>query len=74
MSSIRKIVRDLVAKRKAAGLSVSEVARRIGVGDARTQILRYERGVEPKLYILIRWARALGVDVRMVVVPSKGAR
>ena len=58
----RKLLRSLIAARTKAGLSQSEVARRMGI--PQPAIVRLEAGTHsPTLTTLARYASAIGVDL-----------
>ena len=65
MECIRVLVEQLIADRKALGLSQTEMSRRACMG--RNTIHNAEAGNhQPSLMAIIRWAEALGWDVRLV--------
>lgn len=67
------VVRQLVDRRLALGLSQREVARRAGL--AQSIISEGERGNHtPGLDTLTAWADGLGAEVRLVERPKRGAR
>jgi len=56
------LLRSLIEAREKAGLSQSEVARRMGV--PQPAIVRFEAGTHsPTLTTLSRYASAIGVDI-----------
>ena len=58
-SEARQLVRELVARRKRAGLSRAEVAKRIGI--RLSELERFERGhMDPRLSTVARYLAIVG--------------
>jgi transcriptional regulator with XRE-family HTH domain len=65
-----RLAEKITAIRKALGLSQNELISRLNLGEEITQarISAYERGVrEPPLLVLLRYARAGGVYVDVLI-------
>ena len=59
---MNRVVEELKARRIEAGLSISEVARRMGTNHARLSEIENERG-GLTLKRMYQWAEALGLKV-----------
>lgn len=60
-------IRELLAARKAAGLSVAEVAAKAGLSVATVSRLEKGRVKRPTVDVLERYARAVGRELRLSV-------
>lgn len=58
----------LKAARKRSGVSLTEMARRLGV--SRSGVARFETGVPLNERTVLRYARALELDVELRLVPA----
>lgn len=66
----KRLAEKLLQIRLALGLSQNEILRRLGAEDDlyRTNISNYELGErEPPLYVLLAYARLVGVCLEMIV-------
>ena len=68
----RVLARDLAARRRAAGLTQIELARRMGTSQA--QVTRFESGADTRLSTVGRYAAALGVKVDWTITPMRPSR
>jgi transcriptional regulator with XRE-family HTH domain len=69
--AITSLIKRLVAKRKEAGLSTTELARHIGVN--RRTLSDYENGNrEPRLEFLDTWAKGLGAELALMLLDDSG--
>jgi transcriptional regulator with XRE-family HTH domain len=69
--SSRELVAELVRRRQDAGLTQSDVAERIGTSQSTVAKLETHTH-DPKLTTLVRWARAVGVDLAVQVSWHEG--
>jgi len=67
----RSLAQLLRSARAAAGLSLADVAQRLGVTRSRVHQLEHE-GANLELHTIQRYASTLGYDVRIVLVPRDG--
>ena len=68
----RKADHPVAAKRKAAGLSGAELARKTGLTPSQICDIEKGRNQQPGIHVALRIADALGVDVRELF-PQKAA-
>ena len=61
----------LTARRKELGLSQREVGRRMTVSSATVCLLEQEKH-DPRLWTLILWCKALGLELSFVEAPRYG--
>jgi len=64
----RELVQRLVSLRKSRGLTQTEVARRMGIVQGSVQSI--ERGDDPRISTIFRYARALGAQVTFNVTDA----
>lgn len=62
-------VRSLIELRKAYGLTQRDVAARMGERVSQGDVSRLERGADYRASTLIRYARAIGVELGLTVTP-----
>lgn len=67
----RVLARELAARRRAAGLTQVELARRMGTSQG--QVTRFESGADTRLSTVGRYAAALGVKLDWTISPARRA-
>jgi DNA-binding transcriptional regulator YiaG len=67
----RVLARELATRRRAAGLTQVELARRMGTSQG--QVTRFESGADTRLSTVSRYAAALGVRVDWTIKSSAGS-
>jgi ribosome-binding protein aMBF1 (putative translation factor) len=65
----RVLARELAARRRAAGLTQVELARRMGTSQA--QVTRFESGADTRMSTVSRYAAALGVKLDWTITPVR---
>jgi ribosome-binding protein aMBF1 (putative translation factor) len=65
----RVLARELAARRRDAGLTQVELARRMGTSQG--QVTRLESGADTRLSTVSRYAAALGVTLNWTITPSQ---
>jgi transcriptional regulator with XRE-family HTH domain len=68
----RELARQLADRRRSAGLTQVEIARRMGTSQG--QVTRFESGADTRLSTVARYAAALGVKVDWTITPARRAR
>lgn len=63
----RELARDLANRRRSAGLTQSELAKRMGTSQG--QVTRFESGADTRLSTVARYAAAVGMKVEWTVAP-----
>ena len=70
MARRRALLDELVARRRAAGLSQSEVAARMGT--SQPAVARFETGqADARLSTVQRYAEAIGAEMRLALAPQR---
>lgn len=64
---LRRVLRELKAERERQGLSLADLSAQSGIDKAALSRLENAGNVNPKLDTLVRYAQALGVELRMTV-------
>lgn len=64
-------VRSLITMRVALGLTQRDVADRMGDRVSQGDVSRLERGVDYRASTLIRYARAIGFELRLTMTPTE---
>jgi ribosome-binding protein aMBF1 (putative translation factor) len=68
----RVLARELAARRRAAGLTQVELARRMGTSQA--QVTRFESGADTRMSTVGRYAAALGVKLDWTITAARPTR
>lgn len=68
----RELARQLADRRRAAGLTQVEIARRMGTSQG--QVTRFESGADTRLSTVARYAAALGVKVDWTITSARPSR
>ena len=63
----RELARQLAERRRGAGLSQAELAKRMGTSQG--QITRFESGADTRLSTVARYAAAIGIKLRWSIQP-----
>jgi DNA-binding Xre family transcriptional regulator len=71
---LRRIVQTLKAARRKQGISLAELDERTGIGKGNLSKLENDPQANPTLATLLRYADAIGVSVRVSIVPAKAKR
>lgn len=64
----RELARQLAGRRQEAGLTQTELAKRMGTSQG--QVARFESGADTRLSTVARYAAALGVTVTWSIQPA----
>jgi len=68
----RELARQLADGRRSAGLTQTELARRMGTSQA--QVTRFESGADTRLSTVARYAAAIGMKVEWTLAPLAPTR
>src|SRR5438034_5355994 len=68
----RELARQLAERRRRAGLTQTELARRMGTSQG--QVTRFESGADTRLSTVARYAAALGVQIDWTITPARRTR
>ena len=63
----RELARQLAERRRGAGLTQAELAKRMGTSQG--QITRFESGADTRLSTVARYAAAIGIKLRWSIQP-----
>jgi transcriptional regulator with XRE-family HTH domain len=69
--ALGKLLRQLHLARKAAGLSMTEVGRRMGVHSSVISELEHGQKHDPTVATLFRYALAVGKELRLTLADPK---
>ncbi len=69
IAEARRWVDALITMRKMLGLTQRDVAARMGDRVSQGDVSRLERGAEYRASTLVRYARAMGVELRVSIIP-----
>ncbi|MCC6580138.1 MAG: helix-turn-helix transcriptional regulator [Phycisphaeraceae bacterium] len=64
---LRQVLGELKAERQRQGLSLTDLSRRSGIDKAALSRLENAANANPKLDTLVRYAEAIGIELRVTV-------
>ena len=72
-SALRDAVSFLRAERERRGLSLNDIGERSGIGKSNLSRLENDPNPNPTMETLMRYAEALGVELRIMIAPRNSA-